>query len=105
MLSIEHKLMQIPLQKSPTEFRNLNSMFDIMTKYQHYGMCTRLLDLTTNPLVAFYFACKKHGAVKYITKDGEEDAKEALNIIKEHFTVDWYKRNPILSKINMSITG
>lgn len=25
--------------------------------------------------------------------------------IKEHFTVDWYKRNPILSKINMSITG
>ena len=49
MLSIEHKLMQIPLQKSPTEFRDLNSMFDIMTKYQHYGMCTRLLDLTTNP--------------------------------------------------------
>lgn len=52
MLSIEHKLMQIPLQKSPTEFKDLNSMFDIMTKYQHYGMCTRLLDLTTNPLVA-----------------------------------------------------
>lgn len=71
MLSIEHKLMQIPLQKSPTEFRDLNSMFDIMTKYQHYGMCTRLLDLTTNPLVALYFACKKHGAVKYVTEDGE----------------------------------
>ena len=73
MLSIEHKLMQIPLQKSPTEFRDLNSMFDIMTKYQHYGMCTRLLDLTTNPLVALYFACKKHGAVKYVTEDGEEE--------------------------------
>lgn len=36
---------------------------------------------------------------------GEEDVKEVLKIIKEHFTVDWYKRNPILSKINMSITG
>lgn len=36
---------------------------------------------------------------------GEEDVKEVLNIIKEHFTVDWYKRNPILSKIIMSITG
>ena len=35
----------------------------------------------------------------------EEDVKEVLNIIKEHFTVDWYKRNPILSKIIMSITG
>ena len=36
---------------------------------------------------------------------GEEHVKEVLNIIKEHFTVDWYKRNPELSKINMSITG
>lgn len=36
---------------------------------------------------------------------GEEDVREILNIIREHFAVDWYKRNPILSKINMSITG
>ena len=36
---------------------------------------------------------------------GEEDVREVLNIIKEHFTVHWYKRNPILSKINMTITG
>lgn len=80
MLSIEHKLMQIPLQKSPTEFRDLNSMFDIMTKYQHYGMCTRLLDLTTNPLVALYFACKKHGMEKYVTEDCDVE-KEPYGII------------------------
>ena len=82
MLSIEHKLMQIPLQKSPTEFRDLNSMFDIMTKYQHYGMCTRLLDLTTNPLVALYFACKKHGAVKYVTEDGEVEKYKLVTSIR-----------------------
>lgn len=58
MLSIEHSLMQEPLQKIPFEFTNLNTKLDIMTKYQHYGMCTRLLDLTANPLVALYFACK-----------------------------------------------
>ena len=81
MLSIEHKLMQIPLQKSPTEFRDLNSMFDIMTKYQHYGMCTRLLDLTTNPLVALYFACKKHGLEKYATEDDGEVEKEPYGVI------------------------
>lgn len=87
MLSIEHKLMQIPLQKSPTEFRDLNSMFDIMTKYQHYGMCTRLLDLTTNPLVALYFACKTHGVEKYDTEDGEVD-KEPYGVI--YYTDKYY---------------
>ena len=35
MLSVEHRLMQIPLQKIPTEFKELNTAFDIMTKYQH----------------------------------------------------------------------
>ena len=87
MLSIEHKLMQIPLQKSPTEFRDLNSMFDIMTKYQHYGMCTRLLDLTTNPLVALFFACKTHGLEKYDTEDGEVE-KEPYGVI--YYTDKYY---------------
>lgn len=87
MLSIEHKLMQIPLQKSPTEFRDLNSMFDIMTKYQHYGMCTRLLDLTTNPLVALFFACKMHGVEKYDTEDGEVE-KEPYGVI--YYTDKYY---------------
>lgn len=87
MLSIEHKLMQIPLQKSPAEFKDLNSMFDIMTKYQHYGMCTRLLDLTTNPLVALFFACKSHGLEKYDTEDGEVE-REPYGVI--YYTDKYY---------------
>lgn len=73
MLSIEHKLMQAPLQKNPTEFKEFDSKFDIMAKYQHYGMCTRLLDLTTNPLVALYFACQLHGAEAYYTQDENQE--------------------------------
>lgn len=70
-LSVEHILMQEPLLKSPYEFISINNDFEIMTKYQHYGMCTRLLDLTTNPLVALYFACEEN-------YDNEENQRGAI---------------------------
>ena len=87
MLSIEHKLMQIPLQKIPMEFKGFDSLFDVMTKYQHYGMCTRLLDLTTNPLVALYFACKIHGQEKYETED-EPVEQEPYGVV--YYTDNYY---------------
>lgn len=87
MLSIEHKLMQIPLQKIPMEFKGFDSLFDIMTKYQHYGMCTRLLDLTTNPLVALYFACKIHGIEEYKREDGSIE-QEPYGVV--YYTNQYY---------------
>lgn len=82
-LTVEHTLMQMPLLKAPHEFISINNDFEIMTKYQHYGMCTRLLDLTTNPLVALYFACEKYGDVCYAEVDGKEEKipQEANGVI------------------------
>ena len=68
LIENEDKIIKDALTYCPDDFLPSDTLFEKLVKLQHYGYSTRLLDLTTNALVALYFAL---GDKKHYKKDGE----------------------------------
>lgn len=68
LLHFEEAMMKEIISVHPQEFLQDETMFDRLVRMQHYGLPTRLLDVTLNPLVALFFASQDN--VKEVEKDG-----------------------------------
>ena len=67
------------LTTEPKSFGNESRCFDILTHMQHYSFPTRLLDISSNPLAALYFACE----IKKDDKGEEVDGEVIIFSIKK----------------------
>lgn len=56
----ESKMYHDLLINCPSDFEKCNTHLEKLVEMQHYGLPTRLLDITRNILVALYFACESN---------------------------------------------
>ena len=82
---------------------------EVLFLAQHYGLPTRLLDWTYNPMVALYFACRsnfsKDGAIYCLTLKGMERADSNINpMLPQSFDeIIAYKKNMYIAPDYMDI--
>lgn len=79
LLENEHNMFREIISKAPNDFQNRNTL-ESLTLMQHYGLPTRILDISLNSLVALYFACNTNFEI-----NGEVFILDIPNINITHF--------------------
>jgi hypothetical protein len=79
------------LSLRPNDFANESTDYEKLITMQHYGLPTRLLDLTRNPLMSLYFACN--------TNDENDGVIQVFNIMPKNIMKFEDRRLDCLMKI------
>lgn len=81
LISNESSLIQEAIVRCPADFPDSCTFFENLVRLQHYGLPTRLLDITSNALAGLYFACREreHTAGEVIVFDIPNDQVKYYN--------------------------
>jgi hypothetical protein len=93
----EKNILREILTLQPSEFETDRGAFEQLVRMQHYGLKTRMLDLSFNPLVALYFACV--GSEDEMETDGEFLRLTVSKIDVKYFDSDTVSCVANLSKL------
>lgn len=99
-LAKENHIIQGALRQNPFEFQSKED-FEILTKLQHYGLGTRLIDVTLNPLVALYFATEKSVEYKE-NKNGQYSQEEKDGMVFVQYA-PWHSTDELCIRIASTI--
>lgn len=94
LIENEDKIIRDALTNCPDDFSPSDTLFEKLVKLQHYGYATRLLDLTTNALVALYFAAS--------SQENEDGELIILDIPDEQIKYDDSDTVAVLSAISLT---
>ena len=106
--TIEYTMVNEFLTLRPEAFDGLKSNFEILSKMQHYGLPTRLLDFTTNSLVALFFACSgssKNDArvlcASTVLADSRDDIVESICSSHLNYSVTNLRLEDLLNSVGL----
>lgn len=97
----EHFIIAEILNKKSYDFKELNLPIEQLSKMQHYGFPTRLIDITSDPLIALYFAVENtenlsDGEVFVFIKNTYDLNSKQANVVSllsniESYDIDYIK--------------
>jgi hypothetical protein len=90
------------LVSNSSDFQDDMYTLDRLVRMQHYSMPTRLLDISSNPLIALYFACRSNGQREEGGVVVPEEPGEVIVFFIEHDRIKYFDSDTASCLANLS---